>query len=189
MEAAMTDRKHPPSMRKTTSPRKPGPRTEDAIAILTADHRSVAALFSRYARMRSGLAPRASLVARICNELELHTKVEEEIFYPGVRTAIDDDELMDEAAVEHDTAKTMVAQLRSMKPGDLHYDARVAVLGTYVRHHIEAEETAMFPRVRKSGLDLVALARAIKARKRQLKGDAGLKSALELAAYPGLMMP
>jgi hypothetical protein len=155
---------------------------------LTADHRHVKALFTRFARIQAGVARKADLVARICDELELHARVEEEIFYPAVRAVIDDDPLMDEAAVEHDAAKTMVAQLRSMRPGDLHYDARVAVLGEYVRHHIEVEEQEIFTRARTADLDLAEIARSIDARKRQLRGENSLKAPLVIGYYPGLAM-
>ena len=119
----------------------------------------------------------------------MHARVEEELFYPSVRPAIGDDELMDEAAVEHHSLKTLVEQLRGMKPGGARYDATVTVLREYVKHHVKEEQDEMFPKVREMDLDLVALGRAIKTRKRQLKGESGSQGLLGLTAFPGMMIP
>lgn len=159
--------------RASNEPRFRGPaarQREDALDVLADDHERIAQLFARFDQLASNGPRKASLVERICEQIELHSRIEEEIFYPSVRAAIDDDALMDEAAVEHETAKSMVAQLRALRPGDFHYDAKVSVLGEYIRHHVDREERAIFPRARRMTLDFVALARALKARRRQLKG-------------------
>ena len=101
-------------------------------------------------------------------ELSVHTKVEEEIFYPAVREAIDDEDLMDEADVEHDGAKSLIAQLQAMKPGEDHYDAKVTVLGEYIDHHVKEEHEEMFPKARKAKVDSVQLGEQISARKKEL---------------------
>src|SRR5689334_20589981 len=107
------------SARKTAAPRQ-----RDAIAILRADHKLVDELFKQYEKTRADTRKQA-LVDRICAELTAHTTVEEEIFYPAVRGAIKDADLMDEADVEHASAKQLIAQLQAGKPGDDHYDAKV----------------------------------------------------------------
>ena len=98
----------------------------------------------------------------------MHAQLEEEIFYPQVRQAINDDELIDEATVEHGTAKDLIAQIMGMSPEDEMYDARVIVLGEYIDHHVKEEREEMFVKARKSSLDLVAMAKDIKERKTEL---------------------
>jgi len=156
-------------------------RRQDALALLAADHRRIAGLFARFVRLPRSGPPRAKLVATICDELDLHTAIEEEIFYPTLRAAVDDDDLMDRAAVEHESIRSFVSQLRDLRPGDLQYDARVTVLGDYVKHHVAEEE--------RIDVDLYALARAMENRKRELRGGAGVQSILELASYPALVIP
>jgi hemerythrin-like domain-containing protein len=119
----------------------------------------------------------------------MHARVEEELFYPSVRPQIRDDELMDEAAVEHDSLKALIEQLRNMKPGDANYDATVTVLHEYVKHHVKEEQDEIFPKVKQMDLDLVALGRAIKTRKRQLKGESDAQGLFGLTAFPGMMIP
>ena len=159
--------------RASNEPRFRAPATrhgEDALDVLANDHERIAQLFARFDKLASNGPRKASLVERICDEIELHSRIEEEIFYPSVRAAIDDDALMDEASVEHETAKSMIVQLRALRPGDFHYDAKVSVLCAYIRHHVEQEEREIFPRARRIELNFVALARALKARRRQLRG-------------------
>ena len=113
-------------------------------------------MFRQYEK--TGSAERKSaLVEKICSALEAHTAVEEEIFYPAVREAMRDEDLMDEADVEHDSAKALIAQLRAGHPGDDHYDATVMVLGEYIRHHVKEEHGEIFPKARKAKVDLKAL--------------------------------
>ena len=101
----------------------------------------------------------------------MHTTLEEEIFYPAVREAIDDDDIMNEASVEHETAKMLIEQLENMQPDDPNYYATFTVLGEYVRHHVEEEESEMFPQAKKSDLDLKALAEEMRQRKTELVGE------------------
>jgi hemerythrin superfamily protein len=152
--------------------RKPPRRREavapDAIAILKEDHKRVDALFQRFDKLKENGEAKLALVHQICKELTIHAQVEEEIFYPPVRDAIDDDDLMDEADVEHASAKALIAELMQMEPGDDHYDAKVTVLGEYVRHHVKEEQQEMFKKVRSAKVDLKALGASIAARKEEL---------------------
>jgi hemerythrin superfamily protein len=150
---------------------------EDAIALLTADHKAVKALFKQFEALSEqddADEEKAALVARICDEITIHAQVEEEIFYPAVREAIDDDDLMDEADVEHASAKDLIAQLESMSPGDDHYDAKVKVLGEQIDHHVEEEQNEMFAKARKADVELEALGAEIAARKTELQAELGL---------------
>ena len=105
--------------------------------------------------------------------MTVHTKLEEEIFYPPVRKAIKDDLLMNEAEVEHEGAKGLIAQIQNMDPADAMFDARVTVLGEYVDHHVKEERTEMFPKARASKVDLVKMRVALQARRVELTEDSG----------------
>jgi len=155
--------------RRTSASRKPAaPRQRDAITILRADHKLVDELFKQYEKTRADTR-KQTLVDQICAELTAHTTVEEEIFYPAVRGAIKDADIMDEADVEHASAKELIAQLQAGKPGDDHYDAKVKVLGEYIRHHVKEEQNEMFPKAKKTKLDMMELGSQIETCKGELK--------------------
>jgi hypothetical protein len=124
-------------------------------------------MFDRFENV-SGSDRKERLAEQICSELEVHAQLEEEIFYPAVRAAIDADDLMDEATVEHQSAKELIAQIRAMSPDDELYDAKVTVLGEYVKHHVKEEQGEMFPQARRSGVDLKQLAEQMRERKGEL---------------------
>jgi len=145
-------------------------RQLSAISILRADHKLVDDLFKQYEKAKAQ-GRKQSLVDRICRELTVHATVEEEIFYPAVRSAIKDKDMMDEADIEHASAKELIAQLEAGKPGDDHYDAKVKVLGEYIRHHVREEQTEIFPRAQKTKLDMVELGSQIQTRKAELTMD------------------
>ena len=108
------------------------------------------------------------MVEQICKELTVHAQLEEEIFYPAAREAIDDDGLMNEAMVEHASAKDLIGQIQSMKASDPMYEATVSVLREYVNHHVEEEENEMFPEAKKSKMDLEEIGSEIAERKEVL---------------------
>jgi hemerythrin-like domain-containing protein len=148
----------------------------DAIALLTEDHRKVKKMFKDFEKLKKGEGndgAKTALVDRICTELTVHVQVEEEIFYPAVRAAIDDNDLMDEADVEHAGAKDLIAQLAAMKPGDDHYDAKVTVLGEYIEHHVKEEHDELFPQARKARVDTGGLGAQILQRKQELQQRGG----------------
>ena len=145
----------------------------DAIALLIDDHQKVKKMFKDYEELKKADgndAAKTALVEEICEALTMHMQVEEEMFYPAVRAAIDDDDLMDESDVEHAEAKELISQLEEMKPGDDHYDAKVKVLGENIDHHVEDEEDEMFPEAKKSKIDLARLGEQIVQRKKVLQG-------------------
>ncbi|HEY2685232.1 MAG TPA: hemerythrin domain-containing protein [Steroidobacteraceae bacterium] len=149
---------------------------QDAIALLTADHKKVKTLFGRFDKLKESGSDdeKSELVVTICNELKIHTSIEEEIFYPAVRKAIEDSDLMDEALVEHAGAKDLIAQLEDMDTDDDLYDAKVTVLGEQIDHHVKEEEGEMFPKAKKAKVDTVALGAKMLARKTELKEQMGI---------------
>ena len=105
---------------------------------------------------------------QICALLTVHATIEEEIFYPAARAAIDDQGLLDEAEVEHGTAKELIAQIEASDPSQVLYDAKVQVLGEYIRHHVKEEEGELFPKVKKAKIDLKGIGESLDARKHDL---------------------
>lgn len=142
----------------------------DAIKLLKDDHKEVKTYFKQYETLEDD-AERRALADKICTALTVHATVEEEIFYPAVREAIDDDDLLDEAEVEHASAKQLIAEIQAMDVNDRLFDAKVTVLGEYIDHHVEEEETEMFPETRESDLDLKALGAQIAERKAALMAE------------------
>lgn len=146
----------------------------DALGLLKADHDKVRALFRAFDSLKGKDdvdRRKTELVDDICYELTRHIMIEEEIFYPALRKAIGDDELLDEADVEHAGARELIAQLEIMLPGDDHFDATVTVLGEEIAHHIDKEETELFDAARGAGLDLGRLGAQLAARSNELEED------------------
>lgn len=152
---------------KTAAAPKNTTEAKDAIALLKADHKAVSSLFADYEKTDSGKKKKL-IVAEICNELTVHTQIEEEIFYPAIRSELKDKLLVPEATVEHGGIKDLIAQLEGVEPDGVDYDAKVKVLSEYVEHHVKEEQTEMFPKVKASSLDLLALGARMAARKADL---------------------
>jgi len=159
----------PPKAEKTAANTAPKTMREaDAVDLLTDDHLAVDALFKQYEKLAKKEAPadqRRTLAQSICDMLKAHTTIEEEIFYPAARRAGVDADLLDEADIEHASAKELIAQIEGGDADDDHYDARVKVLGEYITHHVVEEHTEMFTKCRRSGMDLVALRGELETRK------------------------
>jgi len=141
-----------------------------AIEVLEDDHRQVEAFFEEYDRLDSQAA-KESLALKICLALQVHAQVEEEIFYPEARRAISKTELVDEAIVEHASAKQLIAEIEVMEIGDSLRDAKVKVLGEQIKHHVEEEEGELFPEVEATETDLNALGQRMLDRKAELLKD------------------
>ena len=157
---------------KTVSPEKKSKSAaQDAIALLKADHEAVSQLFVAYEKTRA-TSKKKALVAQICTALSVHSQIEEEIFYPGVKAALKDKLLVPEATVEHAGVKDLIAQLEGIDPDGEMYDAKVKVLSEYVKHHVKEEQNEMFPKVKASSLDLVELGARMAARKDELLAQA-----------------
>lgn len=156
---------------RTAAPEKTKSAPKDAIALLKADHEAVSQLFAEYEKTRS-VPNKKALVAEICTALTVHARIEEEIFYPAVKTALKDKLLVPEATVEHGSVKELIAQLEGAEPDGEMYDAKVKVLSEYVKHHVKEEQNEMFPKVKASALDMVELGARMAARKDALLAQA-----------------
>jgi hemerythrin-like domain-containing protein len=163
-----------------TMPRKNHGRVHstNAIELLTDDHQEVLSLFEDFRSLREDEDAdddvKQTLVERICTELTIHSEIEEELLYPALRDAFDDHSQLDEAEVEHAIAEQLIAELESMEPGDDLYDAKVIVLGEYVRHHIDEEQEKLFPKAKKAKVDLDTLGEELALRKEELRTEFGM---------------
>ncbi len=166
------------SSTKGAGPSGTGNALIDGIELLIRDHKEVKTLFKQYDELvegNSNVDERERLAEKICVKLRAHTSVEEELFYPAARDALAvDAELVDEAEVEHASAKELIAQIQSSSAtNDRLFDAKVKVLGEYVDHHVREEEGEMFPKVKESGLDLGVLGQQMAERKEELLKQLG----------------
>jgi hemerythrin superfamily protein len=149
----------------------------DACSLLDTDHKNVKKLFTAYdelvgSKVASATAKKRQLAQQICAELTVHTQIEEEIFYPAVREAIKETDLLDEAEVEHASAKDLIAQIQDAEEIDEMFDAKVKVLGEYIDHHVKEERNEMFLKARAAkGLDLVTMRELMAARKEELMAE------------------
>lgn len=147
--------------------------TPDAIDLLKQDHARVKQSFEEFEKLdHADTATVQEMVRAVCAELKVHTTIEEEIFYPAVLEALEDEDMMNEAKVEHASAKDLIEQLEGMEADDPMLIAKFTVLGEYVLHHVKEEESEMFPQVRKAKLDLDGLGAKMMARKEQLTAEA-----------------
>jgi hypothetical protein len=150
----------------------PGQTKPDAIALLKADHRKVEDLFAKFEAAK-GASQKQGLVQQICIELSVHTVIEEEIFYPACKGKIEEDALQ-EAYVEHDGAKALIAELLASAPNAEFYDAKVKVLSEQIEHHVGEEEKPLegiFSQARAAALDMDALGERLKSRKEAVLAD------------------
>lgn len=150
-------------------------KMKDACDLLDADHKTVKKMFTEFEELTEAKGntreKKRALAEKICNELMVHTQVEEEIFYPAIRKPVKDDMMMNEAEVEHAGAKDLIAQIQGMDAGDPMFDAKVKVLGEYIDHHVKEERTEMFPKARATKVDLVKLKDQLQMRKEELMAE------------------
>ena len=152
---------------------------KDACDLLDADHKAVKKMFKEYdelteSRARNTSQKKKELAQQICQELAVHAQIEEEIFYPALRAALKETDLLDEAAVEHQSAKDLIAQIQAAGEPDDMFDAKVKVLGEYIDHHIKEEKGEIFPKARAARkLDLVGMREELESRKEELMAEMG----------------
>ena len=171
---ASTTKSHSSST-KPRRTRRSGQRDPLAIRLLKQDHREVDGWFDEYEQLEAD-AEKLELFNKIALALKVHTRIEEEIFYPEERGEVEDD-MLDEAYVEHQGAKTLIAEIEAMKPGEEFYDAKVKVLGEYIKHHVKEEEQpgGIFAQAKRGDEDLDAMGERLKARKAELMAEMGGK--------------
>ena len=142
------------------------PDSQNAITLLRADHQKVTDLFENFEKSRA-TAKKKVIAQEICKELTVHATIEEEIFYPAAKAALNDTEMVPEALVEHDGVKKLIAEIEGSVEGEM-FEARVKVLSELIKHHVKEEQTELFPAVKKTSLDLTALGAQLVTRKTEL---------------------
>jgi Hemerythrin HHE cation binding domain len=148
-------------------------QAQDGLQLLAADHRKVEALFEKFEAAK-GASVKQQLVRQICTELKVHAQIEEEVYYPAIRGKVEED-LLDEAYVEHDSAKLLINELEAADPDEAFYDAKVKVLSELIEHHVKEEEKErdnLFQQTRAADIDLKALGAQLAARKAELMAQA-----------------
>ncbi len=143
----------------------------NAFDLLEQDHRQVEEWFDEYDELPDSNKHKGDLAKKICLALEVHARIEEEVFYPQAREATGDNDLIDEAVVEHATVKNLIAEIEEMAVGDDLYDAKIRVLGEMVKQHIKEEEEELFPELQSSKMDLEAVGKELAERKEELMAE------------------
>jgi hemerythrin-like domain-containing protein len=150
--------------------------SQNAIELLESEHKEAKKLFHHYEVVKDYASPseKLGIAKEVCGSLLIHMEIEEKIFYPRVRSKIHDNDLMNEADVEHNSAKALIKQIGELQPSDPMFDAKIKVLGEQIEHHVEEEEGEMFPKARKSTVDLDELGAELLAAKAKMRTDLGL---------------
>ena len=143
----------------------------NAFELLEQDHREVEEWFDQYDELKEDDNRKGKLAEKICLALKVHAQIEEEIFYPQARDATNDNDLIDEAVVEHATVKNLIGEIEAMEVGEELYDAKMRVLGEMVKHHIREEEEELFPELEAAQMDLGAVGKEIAERKEALMSE------------------
>lgn len=156
--------------------RKSGKKADDLLGMLKEDHERVQAMFEEFDSLdlEEDQETAQMLAEQACAELEIHAQIEEELFYPALRAQIEDTDLIDEAEVEHNSARDLIEQLKQLAPDDPKYVATFKVLGEYTNHHIEEEENELFKHAKKAKIDWAEVAEQARTRKEELMAEMGL---------------
>ena len=167
--------------------KRAGSRQPEAIAMLIEDHQKVQKMFKTFERTEDQ-GQQEQLATQICNELTVHTQIEEQVFYPAAREALGEEkaDLMEEATVEHQVAKDLIEKIKQSRPHDEEYCALVTVLGEYVNHHIDEEQKELFPQLKKSQIDFEALGEEMHQKKQELMSELGLAEGEEVSMQRAL---
>jgi hemerythrin superfamily protein len=144
---------------------------KDALQLLEEDHRKVEQLFEQYGEIEGDDERREQLARQICRELTVHAEIEEQLFYPRAREATKDDDLIDEAIVEHASVKHLIGEIEDMEPGEKLYDAKIRVLEEMVKRHIQEEEEELFPELVSAGMDTAEVGKELARQKQKLMAE------------------
>ena len=161
-----SSRSAPQNRAKETQPASPS-----VLELLEQDHREVEEWFDEYDELKEDDNRKGQLAEKICLALKVHAQIEEEIFYPQAREATKDNDLIDEALVEHATVKKLIGEIEAMEVNEELYDAKMRVLGEMVKHHINEEEEELFPELEAAKMDLNAVGKEIAERKEELMSE------------------
>lgn len=150
--------------------------TTDAIEMLKDDHRQVEGLFREYEELAAAdeLDAKEAVAAEICEKLTVHAQLEEEIFYPAARQALDEPELVDQAEEEHADARQLISEIEEMSPEDDAYDATLKALVAAIARHVEEEENEMFPKLEEAGLETESLGEQMAERRQEIMDELGV---------------
>jgi hemerythrin superfamily protein len=159
------------SSRSQSSNRNTQGASPSALEVLEQDHREVEEWFDEYNELKEDDNRKGALAAKICLALKVHAQIEEEIFYPRARKATKENDLIDEAAVEHSAVKHLIGEIEGMKVDEELYDAKIRVLGEMVKHHIKEEEEELFPELVPAKMDLDAVGKELAKRKEELMAE------------------
>jgi len=158
----------------TPAARETAEESTDALELLSADHDRVQRLFENYTELvttEADDADKQHVVEEICLLLTVHAHIEDEFFYPAARRVLDDEDVIDEAQIEHDSVRDLIDELLTMKPFDELFDDRVRLLEESVSQHVEEEENEIFPRLREAGVDLESLGEQMSTRREDLMAE------------------
>jgi hemerythrin superfamily protein len=159
------------SSRSQSSNRNTQGASPSALDVLEQDHREVEEWFDEYNELKEDDNRKGALAEKICLALKVHAQIEEEIFYPRARKATKENDLIDEAAVEHSAVKHLIGEIEGMKVDEELYDAKIRVLGEMVKHHIKEEEEELFPELVPAKMDLDAVGKELAKRKEELMAE------------------
>ena len=162
--------RHKISVQKETASAAATP-SRDVLELLEEDHRKVEEMFDEFDELEGDDKRRGQLAKQICRELTVHAQIEEEIFYPRAREATKDDELIDEALVEHESVKHLIEEIEDIEPGEDLFDTRIRVLEEMVKRHIQEEEEELFPELASAGMDVEAVGQELAKRKQELMAE------------------
>jgi hemerythrin superfamily protein len=170
-------------MAKTPS----GSARREVLDALIEDHKLVKLLFREFERVRHGpeRGARQAIAERVCSALDQHATLEEELFYPALRGVVRDDDLLDEAGVEHGSARALMAELRDIDADDPRFGATFTVLAAYVKHHIREEEGQLFQQLTRARVDWEGMRERIAARRAELADDGGQATPAQVAEESG----
>jgi hemerythrin-like domain-containing protein len=163
----------------------------EVLDMLREDHKKAKKAFTEFERLDKDDEEDAErcnqIIEQTCKELEVHATLEEEVFYPAVREAIREPDLVDEAEVEHMTAKMLIGQLQEGQLDEEKQTATFTVLGEYIKHHIREEENEMFEMLERTKIDWDGLQQQMQQRRAELMQEKGLadESAIEEEADAG----
>ena len=163
------------SSRSSSTGRGSSPKSQ-IVAMLKADHKKVKKAFKDFEKLDPHEDPEAcrSLVEQTLAEIEVHAELEEQLFYPAARGAVKEEELIDEAEVEHMTAKVLIEQLKGMQPEDEKFAATFKVLGEYINHHVKEEEGEMFEQMTGRGVQWDQVLEQMQMRRMELMQEKGM---------------